>query len=122
MFSLGVYISRNGVVLINGSYILISDIGVSCANHLVCTSDKIPCCQDVPRFGQWYFPDGRSVSFITEAPTTFHRNRDNDGNVNMFRVHRDVMSPIGRFCCEIEDATSTNQTLCVNVGRMSLLC
>ena len=45
----------------------------------------------------------------------FHRNRDNDGNVNLFCVSDDITSPSGRFCCEIEDATHTNQTLCVNI-------
>ena len=45
----------------------------------------------------------------------FHRNRDNNGNVNLFRVTDNVTSPVGRFCCEIEDSTHTNQTLCVNI-------
>ena len=45
----------------------------------------------------------------------FHRNRDNNGNVNLFHVRNTVISPTGRFCCEIEDATHTNQTLCVNI-------
>ena len=45
----------------------------------------------------------------------FHRNRDNNGNVNLFRVRNTVIPPTGRFCCEIEDATHTNQTLCVNI-------
>ena len=46
---------------------------------------------------------------------SFHRNRDNDGNVHLFRTHHTVTSPTGRFCCEVEDATHTNQTLCVNI-------
>ena len=45
----------------------------------------------------------------------FHRSRDNDGNVYLFRVKDNVTSSTGRFCCEIEDATHTNQTLCVNI-------
>ena len=49
----------------------------------------------------------------------FHRNRDNDGNVNLFRVSDDITSPTGRFCCEIEDATHTNHTLCVNIYNSS---
>ena len=52
---------------------------------------------------------------LSENPVAFHRNRDNDGNVNLFRVKDSVTSPTGRFCCEIEDATGTNQTLCVNI-------
>ena len=45
----------------------------------------------------------------------FHRSRDNNGNVHLFRTHHTVMSPSGRFCCEVEDATHTNQTLCINI-------
>ena len=45
----------------------------------------------------------------------FHRNRDDDGNVNLFRTRDSVTFPAGRFCCEIEDATHTNQTLCINI-------
>ena len=29
----------------------------------------------------------------------------------------DVMSPTGLFCCEVPDATDTDQTLCVNIGE-----
>ena len=53
---------------------------------------------------------------------TFHRNRDNNGNVNLFRVSHTVMSPTGRFCCEVEDATGTNQTLCVNICNSVSVC
>ena len=28
-----------------------------------------------------------------------------------------VESPTGQFCCEVPDATITNQTLCVNIGK-----
>ena len=102
----------------NGSIILITDIGTSSPQQLVCTSDRMPCCQDPPQYGEWYFPDGSQVKHITEgSPTTFHRNRDNNGNVNLYRVNSDVMSPIGSFCCEIEDATVTNQTLCINISK-----
>ena len=60
------------------------------------------------------FPNG---TLVTEHSTTFRRNRDNNRNVNLFRVSNDVIFPTGRFCCEIEDATATNQTMCVNVGE-----
>ena len=83
--------------------------------HLVCTTDRMPCCQDQPQFGEWYFPNGSQVKHRADGAVAFHRSRDNDGNVNLFRTHHNVTSPTGRFCCEVEDATRTNQTLCVNI-------
>ena len=83
--------------------------------HLVCTTDRMPCCQDQPHYGEWYFPNGSQVKHKTEGAVAFHRNRDNDGNVHLFRTHYTIKSPVGRFCCEVEDATHTNQTLCVNI-------
>ena len=44
---------------------------------------------------------------FTEVETTV-------GNVYLFRVN-DNMFQAGRTCCEIPDATDTNQTLCVNI-------
>ena len=75
----------------------------------------MPCCQAQPQYGEWYFPNGSKVIHRQEGAVAFHRNRDNDGNVNLFCTHHTVTSPTGRFCCEVEDATHTNQTLCVNI-------
>ena len=81
----------------------------------MCSSDRMPCCRDQPQYGEWYFPNGSQVLHKTEGAVAFHRNRDNDGNVHLFRVRDNVTSSTGRFCCEIEDATHTNQILCVNI-------
>ena len=116
----GVYLSYyDGIILESNSSIPITDIGTSSPQQLVCTSDRKPCCLDQPQYGEWYFPDGSQVVSISErpVPTTFHGNRDNNGNVNVYRVSSDVTSPTGRFCCEIEDAIATNQTLCVNISK-----
>ena len=117
----GVYLSyHDGIVLEPNSSILITDTGTTSPQQLVCTSDRKPCCLDQPhRYGEWYFPDGSQVKHIsqTPVPTSYHRNRDNGGNVNLYRVSNSVLSPTGRFCCEIEDATATNQTLCVNFSE-----
>ena len=117
----GVYLSQNGRLIEPDSNFLITDIGTSPPQQLVCTSDRKPCCQDQPQYGEWKFPDGSQVIHFSErpVPTAFHRNRDNDGNVNLYRVSSDVMSPTGKFCCEIEDATHMNQTLCVNLGKLA---
>ena len=115
-----VYLSQSGRFIEPDSNILITDIGTSPPQQLVCTSDRKPCCQDQPQYGEWKFPDGNQVKHITEGqPATFHRDRNNGGNVNLYRVSSDVMSPNGKFCCEIEDATHMNQTLCVNLGKLA---
>ena len=87
--------------------------------HLVCTSDRMPCCQDQPQYGEWYFPNGSQVKHKTEGAVAFHRYRDNKENLHLYRTHYTIKSPVGRFCCEVEDATHTNQTLCVNICNSS---
>ena len=115
-FKLGVYLSHNGTVLESNSNIIITDIGTSSQHQLevIHTTDRIPCCQDPPQHGEWIFPDG---TLVTEQSTTIRRNRDNNGKVTLYRVSSEVMSPTGRFCCSIEDATATNQILCANVCK-----
>ena len=48
--------------------------------------------------------------------TIFYRNREDDGTVNLIRVNNDVMMPTGKFCCVVPDGTSTNVTVCANIG------
>ena len=116
LLCVGTYLSLNGSIIKNDSTTSINVIQTSVnGSHLVCTSDRMPCCRDPPQYGEWYFPNGSQVLHKQEGAVAFHRNRDNDGNVNLFRVRDDITSPTGRFCCEIEDATHTNQTLCVNI-------
>ena len=76
----------------------------------------MPCCQAAPQYGEWKFSDGSQVKHTSDRPRprTFHRNRDNFGNVNLFRVNNDV-SQAGKVCCEIPDAADSNQRLCVNI-------
>lgn len=111
----GVYLSHNGSVLKPNSNIFITDIGTSSQDQLavICTTDRMPCCQDPPQHGEWKFPNGSLVN----DQSTFRRNRDNNGNVILFLVSGEVMSPTGRFCCEVEDATATDRSLCINVGE-----
>ena len=112
----GVYLFFKGTLIQNDSTILINVIQTTINQpHLVCTTDRVPCCQDQPQYGEWYFPNGSQVKHRTEGAVAFHRSRDNDGNVHLFRVRDNVTYPVGKFCCEVEDATRTNQTLCVNI-------
>ena len=118
---LGSYLSMSGKIIPSNRTIFITDIGTSSPQQpVVCTSDRMPCCQANPQYGEWKFPNGSQVIHITEGAVTFHRNRDNVGNVNLFRVSRNVMSPTGRFCCEIPDASDTDRTLCVDICEYKL--
>ena len=115
------YLSRNGVVIESNSTILITDIGTSSPQHLVCTTDKSDCCRGITGMtfngvADWLFPDGRIVPRVSVAQT-FGRDRSSNGETNLYRANNDVMSPTGRFCCRVPDATGTNHTLCVVISE-----
>ena len=114
------YLSHNKSILINNSNIAINNIQTSFSpshSHLLveCTSDRMPCCQNSPQYGEWYFPNGSQVKHRQEGAVAFHRSRDDAGNVYLLRTNHTVLSPSGKFCCEVEDATGRNQTLCINI-------
>ena len=115
----GVYLSMGGEILPSNRVICVTDIGTSelSRQYLVCTSDRKPCCRDLPQYGEWKFPNGSLVQSISRGAVAFITKRDNAGNVNLYRVSSNVTSPTGRFCCEIPDATDTNYTLCVDISK-----
>ena len=79
----------------------------------------MPCCVSPSRVGEWYFPGGGGTVQAIGAvptPTTFYRNRGDDGTVNLNRLNSDVMMPTGQFCCVVPDVTSTNVTACAIIG------
>ena len=108
----GVYISHNGVFIEHGSSILITDIGTSSPHQLVCNTDRNPCCVDPNTAGDWFYPDGGLVMH-TGVSQEFGRDRSNNGEINLYRRDSDVMSPTGKFCCRVPDASGVEQTVCV---------
>ena len=124
IYNVGVYLSLNGEVYLNNSHILITKIGETNTsfsgspnsnNGLQCITDRMPCCRS-KRAGEWFFPDGSVVPIKNSSTTAFYRNRGDDGTVSLNQLNSDVMMPTGRFCCVVSDATSTNLTVCSNVG------
>ena len=118
------YLSHNGVVIESNSIILITDIGTSSPHdkRLVCTTDRDNCCEG-SRFNtvaNWLFPGGGEVPH-TRVAQTFGRDRNNNGETNLYRVNNDVMSPTGRFCCRALDATGTNHTPCVVISEWMVI-
>ena len=63
------------------------------------------------------FPNAKIVGPFGYHPRHFYRNRGFNGEVNLYRVNSDVISPTGRFCCQVPDDTNIIHTLCVNVGE-----
>ena len=116
--SSGVYFALRGVFIANNSQVNIRNIGQSSDSPngaLQCVTDRTPCClSQNPRRGEWYLPNGALVQ-ATTSTVTFYRNRGDNGEVSLNHPS-DIMSPTGLFCCEVPDATDTNQTLCVNIG------
>ena len=121
--SLGAYLALRGVFIANNSQVNVRNIGQFSDNPngaLQCITDRIPCCSSQnPRLGEWYLPNRELVQGTTST-TAFYRNRGDNGEVSLNRPNG-VESPTELFCCEVPDATDTNQTLCVNIGKPLLL-
>ena len=49
----------------------------------------------------------------------FFRSRGDNGEVYLNRPNNASLFQTGQFCCEVPDATNTNQTLCVIIGKLS---
>jgi hypothetical protein len=123
----GVYLSLKGVVYANNSFIAITEIGESdryttAVNEaLQCVTDRRPCCYTSPgRVGEWYFPNG-SVVPIQSFSSSFYRNRNNDGVINLNRVNTNIISPVGQFCCQVPDSANVLQNICAYISELSCL-
>ena len=116
----GVYLSLKGVVYPNNSVILITEIeqtNTTSNNGLQCITDRRPCCAtEATMAGEWLFPNDGGMVPTLGSTETFFRTRGDDGTVNLNRLNNDVMMPTGRFCCVVLDVTSTDVTICANIG------
>ena len=114
----GVYLALRDEHIANNSYINTRNIGQTSDDPngaLQCITDRMMCCSQNPRRGEWYLPNGSLVQG-TASSVSFYRNRGGNGEVFLNRPSG-VESPTGLFCCEVPDDTNTNQTLCVNIGK-----
>ena len=129
----GVYLSLKGVVYANNSMIRITEIGetnpdTDLNNGLQCITDRMPCCRNAFRAGEWYIYTGSdrtmvSGSFILLTDTNFvYRNRGyDDGTVNLNRPSGVIM-PTGLFCCEVPDFAGDSRSLCAYIGILLFYC
>lgn len=117
---IGVYISHNGVLIVPESNLAITAIETSTPGHLICVTDRKPCCRGQNnQVNNWKFPDERWVMTFSSipAPTDFRRDRSNAGEINLYRANIGVTSPTGRFCCVAVDATGREQMHCIHLGK-----
>ncbi len=73
---------------------------------LFCVTDSLSCCRSTRCQGEFYFPDETTVP-IRILARNFYRNRGN----RFIRLNRrnSAKSPIGKYCCEIPDASGVVQ-------------
>lgn len=117
----GVYILHNGILIDPESNLAITAIGIVPSGHLICVTDKKPCCKGQnDHSNNWIFPGGGWVMSYSSMPmpTDFRRDRSNAGEINLYRLNTDVTSPTGRFCCVAIDATETEQMHCIHLGKV----
>ena len=111
----GVYLWLRNQFIDQNRILNFTEIGEIPDSALQCITDRNPCCRNQPAtLGEWYLPNGALVQGSTST-TQFYRSRGDNGEVFLNRPS-DTMSPAGRFCCEVPDATDNNQTVCVNIG------
>ena len=97
---------------------------------IMCNTNYSNCCNSGsdgqgstvrPPLGNWYFPDGSTVSSrneIGDATPSFVRNRG-DKVVRLFRVATMSSPPQrGRFHCVVPNNQSINQTYYVNICKL----
>ena len=109
---IGLHFVLRGQPLANNSVIALSDVG-ELANALLCRTNLTNCCGTLPnRFGQFYYPSGAPVPINNERQG-FYRNRGDQE----IRLHRrsGVVSPTGKYRCEIPDSNMILQNLFIDL-------
>ena len=107
------YISFKGTNLPNHSYIDFTQVG----EGVQCHTDLTTCCTAVQGDdrGDWYFPDGKRLTFSTFASNILYESRETQ-RVNLY-IRGSPTVPEGIYRCDIEtSATSNDNRETVYVG------
>lgn len=109
LYPAGTYLTLNGVVIANNSYVSASDVGEG-ESAVLCHTNNIHCCTGPFRAGEWYLPDGTRVGILgnRQNPDFFYRNRG-EGVVRLNQVGNPTTR--GHFYCEVPDTNGVIQTL-----------
>ena len=94
----------------NNSIVAINDIGEG-DNALLCVTDNTECCSN--RVGEFYYPNSSAVPNGYNSNNSLYRNR----GPQVVRLNRrnDVLSPTGRYRCNIPDSSGINQNFYINI-------
>jgi hypothetical protein len=110
-----VYFELNGNIIPNNSVASFISIGEGGA-ALLCKTDKKACCGNAPnRYGDFYYPNGGKVPVSGLAGgLELYRNRGNQ----LIRLNRrsGVVSPRGKYRCEIPDDSDVMQKIFITLN------
>ena len=102
----------------NNSAVEITDIGdfETGGDALLCVTDNTNCCSNPD--GEFYYPDGTPVGF--SSTNSIYRNR----GPQVVRLNRrnGAISPLGRYRCDIPDATGTTRSVYIMINSGGKLC
>ena len=108
-----VYLSLNGVVIVNHSYVEIDDIGSSDGTPLLCHTNRPP--DGDHSGGDWFAPDGKRVGSVGMSEVSgFERNRG-PRVVRMLRNTNTGTPPEGIYRCSIMDADGNDSSVYVGL-------
>ena len=92
--------------------VLITDIGEG-DNALLCVTEYEDCCNaQITVAGEFYYPDG-SIVGVRASGDSLYRNRGDQ----LIRLNRrnGATSPLGRYRCDIPDASGTTRSVYINI-------
>ena len=95
----------------NGDTVMITDIGEGDADALLCVTENTECCR-TGGDGEFFYPDGTAVGF--SISNSIFRNRGEQ----VIRLNRrnGATSPLGRYRCDIPDASGVTRSVFINIG------
>ena len=100
----------------NNSIVAIDSISEG-SGSLHCLTNRVDCCRrsdtEGTTVGSWYFPNNRSALENEDSSGSFYET--SGPSVVRLNVRHNAMSPTGVLCCEIPDASGTNQTVYVGI-------
>ena len=111
----GVYLSLNGEIFTNHSYVDISDIGSTDNTSLLCITNRPPPSGSLTSGGNWHAPDGTRVDGIgRDGVPGFERNR---GPMVVRLKRNPATDPAdeGMYYCDVMDNTETDQRVYVGI-------
>jgi hypothetical protein len=102
----------NGTVYLNNSAVPL--LGVGERDHaLQCRTSRDECCRALPyRFSDFYYPTGTQV-FNERSGYGFHRYRGQ--KVIHLNRREGIISPAGKYRCEIPDADGEMKSIFINL-------